>query len=137
MRKKYRIYFRNDRGLIEACEDFRAESDQSAMVIGSWLFDACSDCCAEYDVWRGGTSICGGKQPMLTRAPLTKSVRATLQKTTDTIRNGRWKMARSERLLILVEQLKRSSEQSGLNRWVRPRFLRRATRQTCNAACLD
>jgi hypothetical protein len=137
MRKKYQIYFRNDRGLIEACEDFRADGDQSAMVIGSWLFDACSDCCAEYDVWCGRMRISGGKQPMLARVPLTNRVRATLQKTTDAILNGRWKMARSQRLLVLVEQLKQSRERAGLNRWVRSRFLHGETQQIRNAACLE
>jgi hypothetical protein len=117
MAKRYRIYFRNTQGWIEACEDFRADSDQAAAIIGSWLFEACSDCCADYDVWCGKQRVDGGMQPAIMRAPPNARMRASLQRAAEALLKAEWKIAQSERLLDLVGQLQRSRDQSELGSW--------------------
>jgi hypothetical protein len=121
MAKRYRIYFRNAQGWIEACEDFRADSDQAAAIIGSWLFEACSDCCADYDVWCGRQRVDGGMRPAITRAPPNARMRASLQRAAEALLKAGWKIAQSERLLELVGQLQRSHEQIEFGSWARSR----------------
>jgi hypothetical protein len=137
MYKNYRIYFRNDHGWIEACEDFRAESDQSAMIIGSWLFGACSDYCAEYDVWCGRQRIAGAPQPTRTRTLLTKNMRASLRKTAQALLSSRWKIAQSQHLLEFVGQLKRAGEQIEFDPWAQSKAVNGMTLQTRDAACSE
>jgi hypothetical protein len=121
MAKRYRIYFRNAQGWIEACEDFRAESDQSAAIIGSWLFDACSNRCADYDVWCGRQRVDGEMPPAIMRAPSNARMRAALQRAAEALLKAGWKIAQSERLLELVGQLQRSHDQSAFGPWTQSR----------------
>jgi hypothetical protein len=114
--KSYRIHFRNERGWIEACEDFRADSHQSALVIAAWLFDGCSDCCADYDLWCGKTRLGDGAEPGYTGTPLTMRMHMSLQKTAETMLNGKWKLAQSARLSALIAQLKRPTTEIAFDR---------------------
>jgi len=109
MTKSYRIYFRNERSAIVACENFRAESEQAALAIAAQLFDACSDCCAQYDVWCGKERIDGTAQPSPALMPLTAPMRTALQQAAEALRASGWKIAESAGLPALIAQLQRPS----------------------------
>lgn len=49
----YRIYFRTEDEQIVGRDDFEADSDARALVVGRTLRDACSDKCAAFEVWQG------------------------------------------------------------------------------------
>ena len=49
----YRIYFRSQDEQIVGRDDFEADSDARALVVGRTLRDACSDKCAAFEVWQG------------------------------------------------------------------------------------
>src|SRR5690242_1941453 len=59
MANLYRIFFRDGAKAIVGRDDFRAEDDASAMVVGHMLADACADLCTEFDLWQGTRRVDG------------------------------------------------------------------------------
>lgn len=48
----YRLYFLGFKDAIEARQDFTAENDNDAKLIGALLWRACGDCYQGYELWQ-------------------------------------------------------------------------------------
>jgi hypothetical protein len=105
MTKSYRIYFRNERGAIIACENFPAPGDEAALAIAARLFDACSDCCAQSDVWCGKERIDAAARPSSGAMPLTIRMQTALLRAAEALGASGSKIAASARLPALIAQL--------------------------------
>lgn len=57
MATEYRIVFRDWDKAIVGRDEFHADDDVSAMVIGQLLAEACADRCAEFELWQGSRRV--------------------------------------------------------------------------------
>src|SRR6185503_13635235 len=48
----YRLYFLDFKDAIQARQDFAAENDNDAKIIGRLLWRACADCYQGYELWQ-------------------------------------------------------------------------------------
>jgi len=95
----YRIYFFGDRA-ISGRHEFEAGNDTTALPIAHALFDACSDSCQSFDLWRGERR---GYVPRtyleLSFAELSAACQQEVIETEETLTQGLWSVAKSRRLL--------------------------------------
>lgn len=106
MASRYRIYFRDDQGLIATCEDFTADNDVAARRVAAALFAACSDCCASFDLHAGKTRIDSDEvgEP---RAGLGHKMQEAVIEVEERLLRSRSQIARSERLIGRLEAIHR------------------------------
>jgi hypothetical protein len=95
----YRLYFRKG-GSIVGRDDFEAEDDGEAVYIARSLFNACSDMCNAFELWRGIHQVVV-REPALNHD--TEQFRTHTQEIVIsrelTIRASAWRVANSKRLL--------------------------------------
>jgi len=102
----YRIYFVAERA-IRGRHDFDADNDQAAIQIAHVLLDACSDDCRSFDLWEGRRRIA---VPRLfvpsTFDELSEATQECILDTEERIAHSEWNIARSRRLLEMLERSK-------------------------------
>jgi len=107
---EYRVYLRDKVGFIRAQQDFAADSLAEAIESASFLFDACSDQCASYELWCG-TLLFAQK---LTRPPpvrlehVSEATQKNVVELEETLRQSHWAVAKSTRLCISLQAARRN-----------------------------
>ncbi len=107
----YRIYFRDKDGLTAGRHDFDAVDDDSAMMIATLLCDACSGACETVELWDGArrVDISSQQKQVLTAEQINARAQETVVQSEAAIRDSRWLIARSGRLL---EQIRRLTDET-------------------------
>jgi hypothetical protein len=104
----YRVYFRGP-AFIHGRHDFVAEDDVAAMVLAELLYEACSDRCEQFELWRGATMIHPSEHPQPSATWLHSQVVALRQETVrrneELIRDSHWTIARSTQLLDRIREM--------------------------------
>lgn len=102
----YRCFFRGRSGAIEGRDDFEANDDDEAAALAELLGDACSDICETFELWQGARrlEIASGKAILLNE--ITARMQESLVLREETIRDGRWMISRSHRLLERLARCK-------------------------------
>jgi hypothetical protein len=101
----YCIFFRAQ-GAIVGRDDFGAESDQAATIIAEALCDACSDSCDGFELWQGSRAV-GARHASLVQIDagrLTAQMQAAVIQHEELLRDSRWAVAKSRRLLALTRR---------------------------------
>jgi hypothetical protein len=101
----YRIFFRAQ-GAIVGRDDFEAESDRAASMIAEVLCDACSDRCDSFELWQGSRPV-GARHASLVRIDagrLTAQMQEEVAQHEELLRDSRWIIAKSKRLLAVTRQ---------------------------------
>lgn len=110
----YRIYFHGRSGSIQGRDDVDAEDDRSAVIMAELLWEACSDVCETFEVWQGIRRVdepCTARsRPSLGARQVTARMQEALIRREEAIRDSRWAIARSQRLLERMDRLKRGSQ---------------------------
>jgi hypothetical protein len=102
----YRLYLKNESGVILCREDFDAESRDGAAKIAWALCDACSDICQSFELWQGDHRIhCAGTPiATLTARDLGVYTQGIVIERELAIRDSRWLVAESKRLIAKIEE---------------------------------
>jgi hypothetical protein len=117
MSMAYRIYFRQGH-MVVGRDDFDIDSDASAVIVGRTLFDACSDACNSFDLWQGERQIDPwrpGELKALGR-DVTEHRQRVIAESEERLRDSRWAIASSKRLLERIENLVKDSKLSAESR---------------------
>jgi hypothetical protein len=104
----YRLYLLAKDGRILGLHGFPAESDDAALEIAQLTFAACSDCAARFEVWHDARLTARGDRPsrmMLEQVVAHRQARAV--ELEEQIRDSRWAVASSKRLLGRLQALSR------------------------------
>jgi hypothetical protein len=107
---EYRVYFRGPAG-IHGRHDFEAEGDPAATVIAELLYEACSDQCEHFELWRGKIMIYpfALSGPPASGAIVWSSIVALRQeivrRNEELIRDSHWTIAKSKQLLMSIREL--------------------------------
>jgi len=105
----YRLYFFGDT-VIRGRHDFEADNDQSAIQIAYVLFDACSDDCRSIDLWQGNRRIAFPRLSVpKTFDELSAANQECVVDTEERIALSEWHIAKSHRLLEMLERKKSGS----------------------------
>ncbi len=103
----YRIYFRNRDGAIVGRDDFEVKDDAHAMIVARKLRDACSDICSSFELWqqvrRVDKAFSSADNPSYGEAA--GRVQSIVLEREAAIRDGRWSVAESSRLLEQTRRL--------------------------------
>jgi hypothetical protein len=105
--RQYRIYFFDRERQIVGRDDFVAATDLDALAIAETLSDACADRCAGYELWEGTRRIERGSLTGKLGPPqaIATSVQETVLERELAIRNSKWAIADSARLLDETSRL--------------------------------
>jgi hypothetical protein len=108
--RTYRLCFFDDRA-VRGLLDFQASNDGRAAETAEILFQACSDCCEAWAIWRGNVFISCG--PVKLRAwfqasDLSEQRQEIIVAHEDAILNSKWAIASSKHLLAELDRLKAS-----------------------------
>lgn len=108
---EYRLYFVDQKGAIQAREEFIAPDDDAAVMVSDWVCRACSDTCQSYELWQGdrrviafndsrsGNVVAPTDRQTLEIQQITLAIEESLQR-------SHWLIARSERLIAETQRLK-------------------------------
>jgi hypothetical protein len=103
----YRVYFRNRTGVIVGRDDFDAEDDAQAMIIARKLRDPCSDICSGFQLWqqmrRVDKAFSWAGNP--SDGAAARQVQSIVLEREAAIRDSRWRVAESSRLLEQTQRL--------------------------------
>jgi hypothetical protein len=106
----YRLYFLNETGSIIAAEVYDARTDDEARAIGAVLVDACSDMARGYEVWQVNRRIArhADCDPSLVERArqLLRQREEHLLQLEERLRDSRWRIAKSKRLLDRINGLR-------------------------------
>jgi hypothetical protein len=98
----YRIFFRSGK-FIEGRHAFDAQDDGAASMMAELLYEACSDRCNHFELWRGATKILPANQAT---PPVTSMVEQDVVcQHEELIRESTWTVAQSQHLLMRIRQL--------------------------------
>ena len=104
----YRVYFRESTRIVGR-HYFIAGDDQAAVTIGDVLCDACSDRCDSFEVWNGDHRVVGITLRSSRSADVTLGrSQAVIVECEEAIQRSQWTIARSERLLERLDELRTS-----------------------------
>lgn len=108
---EYRLYFVDQKGAIQAREEFIAPNDDAAIVISDWVCRACSDTCHSYELWQGDRRVIafddsrGGPVAAPTDHQTIDIQQITLT-IEERLQRSHWLIARSEKLIAETQRLK-------------------------------
>jgi len=111
----YRVFFRAEDGTIVGRDDFDADDDASATAIAHMLADACSDRCADFELWQSTRRI-DTHLPKFVLPPAEEIAAAAQQTVLDrelAIRDSKWIIADSVRLLEQTKRLLNARDREG------------------------
>ena len=82
---------------------YEAEGDHEAVTVAGFLYDACSDTCDSYEVWRDLYPVYApystAARPIESMAQLSDRLQKLVARSEELIQASRWAIAKSERLL--------------------------------------
>ena len=104
----YRVYFRDATGIVGR-HDLVAADDRQALALANALFDACSDRCSSFEVWRGENIVL--TRHIILQSPFgVREIVETHQQAVveheDAIQRSKWAIASSKRLLARLAELR-------------------------------
>jgi len=103
----YRLYLLGDDGIIRGYFDFAAESDKAAYELAELAFDACSDRATHFELWHDSHLLSlAAPPPMTTTQQVLVSRQAQIVAFEERMRDSRWAIATSERLLARLKDVK-------------------------------
>ena len=94
----YWMYFVGPTGSILGREDLHASGDASAMAMAAALFGACSDECSGFELWYGLRRV-DVSMRQVPHQSLSQEMERTVIAREEGIRESRWAIAKSRRLL--------------------------------------
>jgi hypothetical protein len=99
----YRVFLRGQAAILGR-EDFEAENDQAAIILAEVICDACSDICDFFELWQGSRRVAAGyaKLVQIDASKLNAEMQATVALHEEQLRDSRWCVAESRRLLELT-----------------------------------
>jgi hypothetical protein len=103
MASEYRVFFKDGDKAIVGRDEFHADDDASAMVVGHMLADACADRCAEFELWQGTRRVDGRFD--MGALPRSDKIAEIVIEREMAIRDSRWTIAESVRLLAQTSRL--------------------------------
>lgn len=107
-RSAYRLYLLGDDGIIRGYFDFAAESDKAAFELAELALDACSDRATHFELWHDTHLLTlAAPPPMTTYQQVLASRQAQVVAFEERMRDSRWAVATSERLLARLKDVKR------------------------------
>jgi len=109
----YRIYFLGFKDAIQARQDFTAENDTDAKMIGGLLWRACADCYQGYELWQTTRRLAYESDvDMLVAPPAVEHLATPLQERLlelqEALLASHWRAAQSMALLTATKTLRRS-----------------------------
>lgn len=106
----YRLYLLGDDGVIRGYFDFAAEADDVAYEMAQLAFDACSDRAAQFELWHDSHLVNPAAPALMTnQAQVVNGHQAHVVSLEERMRDSRWAIASSERLLARLRDLKTPS----------------------------
>ena len=118
---EYRLYFTDEKGAIQAREEFRSDDDASARAIVNLLSQACSECYPGYELWSFNRRIVAVRDgaPTITRSLKLEEVGRARQEVIlqleDQLQHSRWRVANSRRLMQATAGLKGLLRDGGIS----------------------
>lgn len=114
----YTLRLFNDVGRMLAALDMQAMSDDEAAVAAAMVFDACSDLCAQYEIWSGTERIATIGIPMrpLTTADVNTHMQEMVADREIALRDSRCSISQSRRLLRKLDEWLGVTEPAPINR---------------------
>lgn len=111
----YRLYFVDERGAIQAREEFHAQDDDVALAASNLVFRACSDACYSYELWQGGRQVIAygasrANSPVGLTDEQTIMVQQIALALEEAVQRSHWRIARSKKLIGETERLKERSQ---------------------------
>ena len=103
MANLYRVFFRDGSKAIVGRDDFHAQDDACAMVVGHMLADACGDLCTEFELWQGTRRVDG--RFAMGALPRAEKIAGIVIERELAIRDSQWTIAESVRLLEQTSRL--------------------------------
>jgi hypothetical protein len=106
----YRVYFRGP-ALIHGRHDFEALDDAAATVMAELLYEACSDRCERFELWRGATMIYPiapvgpPRSAAIGESPIVALRQEAVRRSLELIRDSHWTIAKSMQLLLRIREL--------------------------------
>lgn len=115
----YRLYFLGFNDAIEARQDFTAENDNDAKLIGALLWRACADCYQGYELWQTTRRLARESAGETLASPpaveqLAPPLRERLLELQEELLASHWRAAQSVALLTATKALRRSLNGNGL-----------------------
>ncbi len=109
----YQILFTGKDTATQIRDEFIAESDTTAVLVADWLFDACSETFASYELWSGARQfvplsqmgISGLTLAMRSKADSTRAVQRIVADRVHVLMGTYESVARSRRLLQEARKL--------------------------------
>lgn len=106
-RSYYRLYLLGDDGVIRGYFDFAAEADDAAYEMAQLAFDACSDRVTQFELWHDSRRINPAAPALMTNeTQVVNGRQANIVSLEERMRDSRWAIASSERLLARLNALK-------------------------------
>ena len=107
----FRLYFLDAARHIVARDEFKAEDDQHAITIAGVLYDACSDHCSGFELWRGAHRLApegngGPARPSRGIMEITLQMQNTVLEREEMLQKSEWLIARSTRLQARIDELR-------------------------------
>lgn len=102
----YTLRLFNDVGRMLAVLDMQASSDDEAAVAAAMVFDACSDLCAQYEIWSGTVRIATIGIPMrpLTATDVNSHTQQIVADRAQALRDSRCSISQSRRLRRALDE---------------------------------
>ena len=114
----YRVYLRDAEKQIVGRDDFDSDNDARALLVARMLRDACSDKCAGFELWQNTRRVdlpCPNWSKFSADEIHAKVQTIVLEREL-TIRDSRWIVAESTRLLEQTLRLLKEKRSGGLAR---------------------
>jgi hypothetical protein len=109
----YRVFFWAEDGTIVGRDDFDADDDAFATAIAHMLADACSDRCAAFELWQSTRRV-DTRFPIVPRAEdIAAAAQQTVLDRELAIRDSKWIIADSVRLLEQTKRLLNTRDREG------------------------
>lgn len=107
----YRLFFVNEQGTIEARLEFFCADDVAAAALSELLFDACSDCHSDYELWQERRRVLpagarSAAKPLDPIVRLNQPMQDQLLELEEQLLQSQWRLAQSQRLLGKVNMLR-------------------------------
>ncbi len=106
-RSYYRLYLLGDDGVIRGYFDFSEDSDEAAYEIAELAFEACLDRAANFELWHDSRLVTPpASVSMRTHEEVLANRQAQIVALEERMRDSRWAVATSKRLLARLNGLK-------------------------------
>lgn len=104
VRPPYHLYLLGEDGIMRGSFEFWVESDEVAYELAEIAFDACSDRAVQFELWCGSRRV--RPTSIVTLVEVITNRQAQLVALEEKMHDSRWAVAKSERLLARLKNLK-------------------------------